>query len=60
MEYDPWTQSLVNAMSTMWNSVGVFIPRLFGALIVVLILWDVSLANVRWLRMFHLIRVWKV
>lgn len=37
MEYDPWTQSLVNAMSTMWNSVGVFIPRLFGALIVVLL-----------------------
>jgi small-conductance mechanosensitive channel len=37
MEYDPWTQSLVNAMSTMWSSVGVFIPRLFGALIVVLL-----------------------
>lgn len=37
MQYDPWTQSLVNAMSTMWNSVGVFIPRLFGALIVVLL-----------------------
>lgn len=37
MQYDPWTQSLVNAMSTMWSSVGVFIPRLFGALIVVLL-----------------------
>ena len=37
MEYDPWTQSLVNAMSTMWSSVGVFIPRLFGTLIVVLL-----------------------
>ena len=37
MEHDPWTQSLVNAMSTMWSSVGVFIPRLFGALIVVLL-----------------------
>jgi small-conductance mechanosensitive channel len=37
MEYDPWTQSLVNAMGTMWSSVGVFIPRLFGALIVVLL-----------------------
>lgn len=37
MEHDPWTQSLVNAMSTMWSSVGVFIPRLFGALIVILL-----------------------
>lgn len=37
MEQDPWTQSLVNAMSTMWSSVGVFIPRLFGALIVILL-----------------------
>jgi len=37
MEHDPWTQSLVNAMSTMWSSVGVFVPRLFGALIVVLL-----------------------
>ena len=37
MQYDPWTQSLGNAMSTMWSSVGVVIPRLFGALIVVLL-----------------------
>ena len=37
MEYDLWNQSLVNAMSTMWNSVGVFIPRLFGALLVILL-----------------------
>jgi len=37
MELDPWTQGLVNAMSTMWGSVAVFIPRLFGALVVVLL-----------------------
>jgi small-conductance mechanosensitive channel len=37
MEFDPWTQSLVNAMSTMWGSVAAFIPRLFGALVVVLL-----------------------
>jgi small-conductance mechanosensitive channel len=37
MEFDPWTQSLVNAMSTMWGSVAAFIPRMFGALVVVLL-----------------------
>lgn len=37
MEFDPWTQSLVNAMTTMWGSVAAFIPRLFGALVVVLL-----------------------
>ncbi len=37
MEFDPWTQSLVNAMSTMWGSVAAFIPRLFGALVVLLL-----------------------
>jgi small-conductance mechanosensitive channel len=37
MEFDPWTQSLLNAMSNMWASVGAFIPRLFGALIVILL-----------------------
>ncbi len=37
MEFDPWTQSLVNAMSTLWGAVGAFIPRLFGALVVVLL-----------------------
>jgi len=37
MELDPWTQALVNAMSTMWGSVAVFIPHLFGALVVVLL-----------------------
>ncbi len=37
MEFDPWTQSLVNAMTTMWGSVAAFIPRLFGALVVILL-----------------------
>jgi small-conductance mechanosensitive channel len=37
MEFDPWTQSLLNAMGNMWASVGAFIPRFFGALIVVLL-----------------------
>ncbi len=37
MEFDLWTQSLVNAMGAMWGSVAIFIPRLFGALIVVLL-----------------------
>lgn len=37
MELDPWTQSLVNAMSTVWTPIAGFIPRLFGALVVVLL-----------------------
>ena len=37
MEFDPWTQSLLAAMSSLWASVAAFIPRLFGALIVVLL-----------------------
>ncbi|QLF92440.1 mechanosensitive ion channel [Pseudomonas sp. ABC1] len=37
MELDPWTHSLLSAMSSLWASVAAFIPRLFGALIVVLI-----------------------
>ncbi|WP_421684351.1 mechanosensitive ion channel [Stutzerimonas urumqiensis] len=37
MQFDPWTQSLITAMSSMWASVAAFIPRLFGALLVVLI-----------------------
>ncbi|TBU99933.1 mechanosensitive ion channel family protein [Stutzerimonas kirkiae] len=37
MEFDPWTHSLLSAMSSLWASVAAFIPRLFGALIVVLI-----------------------
>ena len=37
MQFDTWTQSLVAAMSTLWGSIAAFIPRLFGALIVVLL-----------------------
>ena len=37
MQFDPWTQSLITAMSSMWASVAAFIPRLLGALLVVLI-----------------------
>lgn len=37
MEFDPWTQSLVSAMNSVWTPVAAFIPRLFGALIVVLV-----------------------
>ncbi len=37
MEFDPWTQSLLAAMSSLWASVAAFIPRLFGALVVVLL-----------------------
>lgn len=37
MEFDPWTQGIVNAMTTVWTPVAGFIPRLFGALVVVLL-----------------------
>ena len=37
MQFDPWTQSLLAAMSSLWASVAGFIPRLFGALVVVLL-----------------------
>ncbi|MBC9250638.1 transporter [Pseudomonas alcaligenes] len=37
MEFDPWTQSLVKAMETVWTPIGAFIPRLFGSLVVVLL-----------------------
>ena len=37
MEFDPRTQSLLAAMSSLWASVAAFIPRLFGALVVVLL-----------------------
>ncbi|AOE86218.1 mechanosensitive ion channel family protein [Pseudomonas sp. TCU-HL1] len=37
MEFDPWTQGLVNAMTSVWAPVAGFIPRLFGALVVVLL-----------------------
>ncbi len=37
MEFDPWTQSLLSAKNSVWTPVAAFIPRLFGALIVVLV-----------------------
>jgi small-conductance mechanosensitive channel len=37
MELDPWSQSLLGAMSALWAPVAAFIPRLFGALLVVAI-----------------------
>ncbi|WP_079201793.1 MULTISPECIES: mechanosensitive ion channel family protein [Pseudomonas] len=37
MELDPWTQSLVTAMTALWTKVAVFIPNLFVALILVLL-----------------------
>ncbi|WP_296253999.1 mechanosensitive ion channel family protein [Pseudomonas sp. UBA4194] len=37
MELDPWTQSLVAAMTALWTKVANFIPNLFGALVVVLL-----------------------
>lgn len=37
MEFDPWTQSLLSAISSLWASVAAFIPRLFGAVVVVLL-----------------------
>lgn len=35
MELDPWSQSLFGAMSALWAPIAAFIPRLFGALLVV-------------------------
>lgn len=37
MELDPWTQSLIAAMSALWNKVAGFIPNLFVALVLVLL-----------------------
>lgn len=37
MEFDPWSQSLLGAMSALWAPIAAFIPRLFGALLVVAI-----------------------
>ncbi|WP_222908302.1 mechanosensitive ion channel family protein [Pseudomonas sp. DNDY-54] len=37
MELDPWSQSLFGAMSALWAPIAAFIPRLFGALLVVVI-----------------------
>lgn len=37
MELDPWTHSLVSAMTSVWAPIAGFIPRLFGALVVVIL-----------------------
>ncbi len=37
MEFDPWSQSFLGAMSALWQPVAAFIPRLFGALLLVAI-----------------------
>ncbi len=37
MELDPWSQSFLGAMSALWAPVAAFIPRLFGALLVIAI-----------------------
>ncbi len=37
MELDPWTQSLVSAMTALWTKVAGFIPNLFVALVLVLL-----------------------
>lgn len=37
MELDPWTQSLVSAMTALWTKVASFIPNLFVALVLVLL-----------------------
>ncbi len=37
MQLDSWTQSLVNAMSALWQKFANFIPNLVGALVIVII-----------------------
>lgn len=37
MELDPWTHSLLSAMTSVWTPIAGFIPRLFGALVVVVL-----------------------
>lgn len=37
MQLDSWTQSLVGAMSTLWQKIAAFIPNLIGALVVVVV-----------------------
>lgn len=37
MELDPWTQSLISAMTALWSKVAGFIPNLFVALVLVLL-----------------------
>lgn len=34
MDLDPWSQSLFGALSALWTPIAAFIPRLFGALLV--------------------------
>ena len=35
MELDPWSQNFLGAMTALWTPIAAFIPRLFGALLVV-------------------------
>lgn len=37
MQLDTWTQSLVSAMSALWQRIASFIPNLLGALVVVIV-----------------------
>lgn len=37
MQLDTWTQSLVGAMSALWQKIAAFIPNLIGALVVVVV-----------------------
>ena len=37
MQLDSWTQSLVGAMSILWQKIAAFIPNLIGALVVVIV-----------------------
>mgnify|MGYP003575988063 CR=1 FL=1 len=37
MELSPWSQSLLGAMSALWAPIAAFIPRLLGALLVVVV-----------------------
>lgn len=37
MEFDPWTQTLMAAMTSLWTTLAGFVPRLLGALVVVVV-----------------------
>lgn len=37
MQFDPWTQGLVSAMTAIWSKAAGFIPNLFAALILILL-----------------------
>lgn len=37
MEFDPWTQTLMAAMTSLWTTLAGFVPRLLGALAVVVV-----------------------